>query len=72
MMHLKELYFITGNKDKLAEVNCILGNIVQLKNHAMDLIEIQGTIEAISVDKCKRASLVVSILPTSVEMRMQV
>ena len=51
-----ELNFITSNEDKLAEVAAILGDTVQLRNQSLDLIEIQGTIDEISVDKCQRAA----------------
>lgn len=52
----KTLNFITGNSNKLAEVQAILGNAVDLKNQSLDLIEIQGTIEEVSTDKCRRAA----------------
>jgi len=52
----KELNFITGNKNKLAEVKAILGNTVILKSQALDLLEIQGTIEEISLHKCRTAA----------------
>ena len=58
-MPLKELNFITGNHNKLAEVQAILGNILPLKNQSLDLTEIQGTIEDISKDKCRRAAAIV-------------
>jgi len=51
-----ELNFITGNRNKLAEVQAILGDTVDLRSQALDLIEIQGTIEEISRDKCLRAA----------------
>lgn len=57
----KELNFITGNKNKLAEVKAILGDIVTLQSQSLDLVEIQGTIEAISSDKCRRAAEKVSM-----------
>lgn len=56
----KELNFITGNKNKLAEVKVILGDVVDLRSQALDLVEIQGTIDEISVDKCRRAAEAVS------------
>lgn len=56
----KELNFITGNKHKLAEVSAILGSTVHLRSQSLDLLEIQGTIEEISTDKCKRAAETVS------------
>lgn len=55
-MALKELNFITGNKNKLQEVQAILGNIIQLRSQSLDLVEIQGTVEEVSVDKCRRAA----------------
>jgi inosine triphosphate pyrophosphatase len=55
-MASKQLNFITGNKNKLAEVQAILGDAVDLQSQAIDLIEIQGTIEEISADKCRRAA----------------
>ena len=51
-----ELNFITGNGNKLAEVTAILGDVVRVRSQALDLIEIQGTIEDISRDKCRRAA----------------
>ena len=56
----KELNFITGNKNKLVEVVAILGDTVDLQNKSIDLVEIQGTIEEISADKCRRAAEAVS------------
>jgi inosine triphosphate pyrophosphatase len=55
-----ELNFITGNANKLSEVRAILGETVQLKNQNLDLVEIQGTIEEVSRDKCHRAAELVS------------
>ena len=60
-MVINELHFITGNKSKLAEVQDIMGNIVPLKSLSLELVEIQGTIEEISKDKCRRAAEAVGI-----------
>jgi hypothetical protein len=58
----KELNFITGNKNKLAEVQAILSvTPVKLQSQAVDLLEIQGTIEEVSKDKCRRAAEAVCI-----------
>ncbi|MCJ1471254.1 nucleoside triphosphate pyrophosphohydrolase ham1 [Pseudocyphellaria aurata] len=54
-MPLKELTFITGNPNKLTEVQAILGTSVSLKSQSLDLTEIQGSIEDIARDKCRRA-----------------
>jgi inosine triphosphate pyrophosphatase len=59
----RQLNFVTGNKNKLKEVQAILGDAVNLKCQSIDLVEIQGTIEEISVDKCRRAAEVVYIPP---------
>lgn len=53
----KNLNFITGNANKLAEVQAILSSTpVQLTSQNVDLVEIQGTIEEISRDKARRAA----------------
>lgn len=58
-MPVKELNFITGNPNKLAEVKAILGDTVSLTSKSLDLPEIQGTIEEIALDKCRRAADIV-------------
>ena len=55
----KELNFITGNKNKLTEVQEILGHVLPIKSQVLDITEIQGTIEEISLDKCRRAAAIV-------------
>ncbi|KAI9721478.1 MAG: hypothetical protein M1812_002240 [Candelaria pacifica] len=55
-MAIKEINFITGNVNKLAEVKAMLGSDINLQSQKLDLVEIQGTIEQISVDKCRRAA----------------
>ena len=63
-MSLEQISFITGNKNKLAEVKAILGHVVQLQSQSLDLTEIQGTIEDISMDKCRRAAEIVGLIVT--------
>ncbi|KZF22641.1 inosine triphosphate pyrophosphatase-like protein [Xylona heveae TC161] len=55
-MRPQSLNFITGNKNKLAEVEAILGNAIPLQSRALDLVEIQGTVQEVSTDKCRRAA----------------
>lgn len=55
-----ELNFITSNEKKLGEVKDILNGVINIKSKALDLVEIQGTIEDISADKCRRAAEAVS------------
>ena len=57
----QELNFITGNKGKLAEVTAILGDSVKLTSKSLELVEIQGTIEEVSMDKCRRAAEIVRL-----------
>ncbi|KAF2795293.1 hypothetical protein K505DRAFT_324137 [Melanomma pulvis-pyrius CBS 109.77] len=52
----KQLNFITGNKNKLAEVQAILDGVIELRNKNIDLVEIQGTVEEVVTDKCRRAA----------------
>ena len=55
----KELNFITSNKNKLAEVQAMLDNVLPLRSQSLEIPEIQGTIEEISLDKCRRAAAMV-------------
>jgi inosine triphosphate pyrophosphatase len=69
----KGLNFITGNKNKLAEVQAILSSTpVKLQSQALDLIEIQGTIEQISRDKANRAAEAVRCAPRLSTLRKEV
>jgi inosine triphosphate pyrophosphatase len=57
----QELNFITGNKNKLLEVQAILNGVVELKSQSLELVEIQGTIKEVTTDKCRRAAHIVRI-----------
>ncbi len=48
--------FITGNANKLHEVKAILEPTIKVESQALDLIEIQGTLEEVTIDKCRRAA----------------
>lgn len=63
----KHLNFITGNKNKLAEVQAILEGVIELRNQNVDLVEIQGTVEEVTLDKARRAAEAVrlDVLTTS-------
>ncbi|KAL5334581.1 inosine triphosphate pyrophosphatase-like protein [Aspergillus crustosus] len=56
---MEALNFITGNRNKLAEVRAILGDVVNVQNQAVDVPEIQGTIEDIAKEKCRYAATMV-------------
>ncbi|KAJ5855710.1 uncharacterized protein N7529_009654 [Penicillium soppii] len=55
-MALQKLNFITGNKNKLLEVRAILGNVIEVDSQAIDVPEIQGTVEEIAKEKAKCAA----------------
>lgn len=51
------LYFVTSNANKLAEASAILGGSgISLESKALDLPEVQGTIEEVTTDKARRAA----------------
>jgi inosine triphosphate pyrophosphatase len=52
--------FITGNSNKLKEVKAILEPAIQVESQTLDLIEIQGTLEEVTLDKCRRAAELVN------------
>ena len=59
-MPVREINFITGNRNKVAEVEAILAHTgLSVKSQSLDLTEIQGSIEDIAVDKCRRAADIV-------------
>jgi inosine triphosphate pyrophosphatase len=51
--------FVTGNPNKVIEVNAILGEAVPVQPLALDIPEIQGTLEEIATEKCRRATEIV-------------
>lgn len=55
------VYFITGNANKLKEVKAILEPEIEVHSHSIDLEEIQGSIEEVTISKCQRAADAVSI-----------
>jgi hypothetical protein len=38
------------------QVQAILEGVIELKNQNIDLVEIQGTVEEVTTDKCRRAA----------------
>jgi inosine triphosphate pyrophosphatase len=58
-MPIKTLNFITGSAGKLRESRAILGDLVDLQSEAVEIDEIQGSIEEIAEDKCRRASIAI-------------
>lgn len=54
-----KLVFVTGNAYKLSEARIILGPDAQLESVALDIPEIQGTVEEIAIEKCRHAAQIV-------------
>ncbi|KAF9115042.1 hypothetical protein BGX27_009160 [Mortierella sp. AM989] len=52
----QKLLFVTGNKNKLAEMQALLGEHFQLDSINIDLPEIQGSSFEIAREKCKKAA----------------
>ncbi|KAI1331922.1 inosine triphosphate pyrophosphatase [Xylariaceae sp. FL0255] len=56
----RELNFITGNANKLAEVRAILDSTgIALQSQRLDLPEIQGTLDDVTREKCRVAAEIV-------------
>lgn len=56
---MKTCTFVTGNPNKVIEVNAILGDSIPIRALALDIPEIQGSLEDIARDKCRRAAKMV-------------
>ncbi|KAI9219087.1 inosine triphosphate pyrophosphatase [Blastocladiella britannica] len=50
------LTFVTGNQNKLREVQAILGDSIAIVSHKLDLPEYQGDARSVSAEKCKLAA----------------
>ncbi|KAJ5532497.1 hypothetical protein N7494_009049 [Penicillium frequentans] len=57
---MRALKFVTGNPNKVIEVNAILGGLIPVEPVALDLPEIQGSLEEIASDKCRRAARIIN------------
>ncbi|CAO3625810.1 unnamed protein product [Cunninghamella echinulata] len=53
---LKKLVFVTGNKNKLVEVQQIFKGVIDIESHKVDLPELQGETKDIAAQKCKMAA----------------
>lgn len=53
------LTFVTGNPNKVIEVHAIIGDTIPIQPLALDIPEIQGSLEEIASDKCRRAAQIV-------------
>lgn len=52
--------FITGNQNKLSEVKAILEPTITVRSEAIDVLEVQGSLEEVTIAKCKSAAEQVS------------
>jgi inosine triphosphate pyrophosphatase len=52
--------FITGNAGKLREVKAILEPAIEVRSRALDIEEIQGTLEEVTEAKCRKAAIMVN------------
>lgn len=60
-MAAHKVNFITGNAGKLREVKAILEPEIEVLSQPVDLEEVQGTLEEVTVSKCRRAADLVCI-----------
>ncbi|KAJ2907408.1 acetyl-coenzyme A synthetase 2 [Coemansia aciculifera] len=58
-MALRKLTFVTGNKNKLREMQELLHGIVDLHNTPVDLEEIQGSTQEVALAKCRQAAAII-------------
>lgn len=52
----KPITFVTGNVNKLREVQQILGSASTLTNQKLDIEEVQGTVEEVTIAKTRKAT----------------
>jgi len=52
--------FITGNANKLKEVKLFLEPAIEVRSQAIDIEEVQGTIEEVTKSKCRKAAEMVN------------
>lgn len=64
-MSISVVNFVTGNANKLKEVKALLEPNVTVQSRALDIEEIQGSIEEITVAKTQKAAAMVCCCTTS-------
>lgn len=59
-MTTTNIRLVTGNPNKLADIGAILSAAgISIQSVAIDLVETQGTVEEISIAKCRAAAEIV-------------
>ncbi|OAR00531.1 hypothetical protein LLEC1_00502 [Akanthomyces lecanii] len=53
------VHFLTGNANKLREVKAILEPAIEVRSLSVDLEEVQGSVEEVTLSKCQRAADIV-------------
>lgn len=48
--------FITGNANKLREVKAILEPAIRVESFSLDIEEVQGSLEEVTLAKCRKAA----------------
>jgi inosine triphosphate pyrophosphatase len=59
------LNFISGNTNKLLEVRAILEPSIEVCSQNLDIEEAQGSVEEVTLAKCRKAADLVGILEDS-------
>lgn len=60
--------FITGNANKLREVKAILEPGITVNSQSIDIEEVQGTVEEVTLAKCRKAAETVWTKPCTVDV----
>ena len=67
-MSRPKLTFVTGNAQKLKDARHFLGDAFDIESKDLDIPEIQGTVEEVAKDKCRRAADIVSFPSPPLEL----
>ncbi|KAH8700732.1 non-canonical purine NTP pyrophosphatase, rdgB/HAM1 family [Talaromyces proteolyticus] len=51
--------FVTGNRHKVEEVQAILNDTITIQAKALDIVEVQGSLEEITREKCRTAAEII-------------
>jgi inosine triphosphate pyrophosphatase len=62
-----KVIFVSGNANKLIEMRQILGDGIEVESEKLDITELQGTIDEIVKDKCRRAADIVGYFDFSTQ-----
>lgn len=52
----RTINFITGNSNKLKEVKAILEPAIRVESLSLDIEEVQGSLEEVTIAKCRKAA----------------